>query len=615
MDQDALERLANRVDTKAGTDQLKRRPLSSDARPVSPGWQRAAPQKPSRFARYMPRMSALEMLFGASIIFFIGAAAIAGLLIFSGDNTISTKNVSIAIGGPSSIRAGDEVTLQVVITNQNAVPMNLTDLLVEYPAGTRSALDVSVDLPRVRESLGTIEPGQSVNRTLKAVMFGERGVDLEVKVSAEYRVPSSNAVFQSQSLYHASISQSPATVTVEMLKEVVSGQPTEIKATVTSNATENLTGMLLVATYPPGFAFTSSAPAPVAGTAVWDLGDIEPSGKRTVTIKGTFTGEDGDDRVLHLTTGTKKKNDPHSIAAPLAATDSALKVTKPFVSVEIALNGNTAGEVSAGRGEVVNGEVRWTNNLPVRVQDVEIELKLNGAVLDKNTVRASQAFFRSTDATLLFSKETDQRLADVDPGESQTSTFTFAAVSPGQGTFKSAQIALTATVRAKRITEEQVPETVTGSAVGLVTVATDLGITANVVRVSGPMPPKVDQETVFTVTWTVTNSANALANANVSAVLPSYVKWVEGGATDASYNPNGKSVTWTIGDMAAGITRNTSFRVSLVPSLTQVGNTPSLMSDLRVSAFDRFIRQGVERAAALVTTATGTSLPMGTVVP
>lgn len=613
MDDEALERLENRVDSKPGSDLLRRRPLQHETPNTPPGWQH--PQQPPRKPSFFSRVSPLEIIFGVSIVFFIGAAAVATLLVFSGENTVSTKNVAIAVSGPASVRAGDVVTLQIVITNQNAVAMNLTDLLVEYPTGTRSEQDVSVDLPRIRESLGTIEPGESVNRTLKAVMFGERGAQLEVKVTAEYRVPSSNAVFQSSSTYRATVSQSPATISVESLKEVVSGQATEVKVKVVSNATENLTGMLLVATYPPGFSFTSSEPKALAGSAVWDLGDIEPGGSRTVTIKGTFAGEDGDDRVLHFTTGTKKKTDPGAIAAPLAATDATLKVAKPFVSVQLALDGDTTGERSAARGQVVKGEVRWTNNLPVRVQDVEIELKLNGAVLDKNTVRSSSGFFRSGDNTILFSKETDARLANVEAGTSQVSGFEFAALPPGQGSFKSAQIALSVTVRGKRIAETSVPEVVTGSAQALVVVATDLALQPSLVKVSGPASPKVDQESVYTVTWSVTNSANALANTVVSAVLPSYVEWRGQASADMTYNANGRSVTWTIGDLAAGTSRNGSFQVAFAPSVSQVNTTPVVVGDQRISAFDRFIRAAVERSAAPVTTATGSSLVQGTVVP
>lgn len=614
MDNDALDRLGNRIETKAGSEPLQRRGLGQPAPQAPRGWE---PEKRSRsrFA-WMNSLTPIEILFALSMLFFIGATTVAALMFVSGDNTVSTKNVGISISGPTTVRAGDIVTLQVVITNKNTVPMNLTDMVVEFPPGTRSDTDVTVDLPRVRQSLGTIEPGTSVNRTLKAVMFGARGAPVDVKVSAEYRVPSSNAVFNTESIYHATISQSPASVSVDALKEVVSGEQTDIVVHVASNASEDLSGMLLVATYPPGFTFISATPAPVSGSAVWDLGTISPRDEKIVTIRGTFTGEDQDDRVVHFTTGTKKKVDDTAIAAPLATSDVALIVTKPFVSVQLALNGDTTGERSAERGEVVRGEVRWTNNLPVRVQDVEIEVKLNGAILNKSTVKSEQGFFRSSDTTLLFNKQTDARLADVDPGVSNVSAFQFAALPPSQGTFKSPQINLTATVRAKRTTEGAVPEVITSSDKASLVITTDLAVTSSLAFVGGPRPPQVDQETTYAVTWSVNNSANALADTVVSAILPPYVSWKGSPSTpDISYNPNGRTITWTIGDISAGESRSGTFQIAIVPSLPQVRSSPALLSNLRISAFDRFVRSALERAGSEVTTQTSTTLQLGTVVP
>lgn len=614
MDNDALERLELRVDGKEPPEPTVRRDLRQQAETTPHAWAQSTYKK-SMFSVFK-RFSPLELLFASSIIFCIGAGAIASLLIFSGNNTVSTKNVSVTVTGPTAIRAGEEVTLQVVITNRNSVPMELTDMLVEFPTGTRSPNDVSVDLPRIRESLGTIDPGSSVNRTVKAVMFGEAGVPVAVTAKAEYRVPSSNAVFQTESTYRAAISQSPASITIERLKEVVSGQSTEMTITVTSNAPENLTGMLLVATYPPGFKFESSTPKPYAGSAVWDLGDIEPKGKRTVTVRGSFTGEDGDDRVIHFTTGTKKKNDPGAIAAPLATTDATIAVAKPFVSVDLRLNGEAKPVVLGTRGEIVQVEVQWANNLPVRVQNVEIAVKLNGSILNRSLVRTGQGFYRSSDNTMLFSKETDPRLADLEPGASGVSIFEFATLSPGQGAFQSPQVTLTATVKANRSSEGGVTDVVTSSAAATLQLETDLALTTTLTRLAGPVPPKVDTETTYTTTWILQNSANAIANTKVTAALPAYVAWKGNAMTgDVTYNETTRVITWTIGDMSASVTKSTSFQIALTPSVSQANLVPTLLADLRINAFDRFVRADIVRSMPVVTTQTGTTPQNGVVVP
>ena len=39
---------------------------------------------------------------------------------------------------------------------------------------------------------------------------------------------------------------------------------------------------------------------------------------------------------------------------------------------------------------------------------------------------------------------------------------------------------------------------------------------------TGPIPPKAEAETTYTVTWAVTNPLNNLTDVRVSAILPSY---------------------------------------------------------------------------------------------
>jgi len=273
-------------------------------------------------------------------------------------------------------------------------------------------------------------------------------------------------------------------------------------------------------------------------------------------------------------------------------------------------------ESVAGRGESVRGDIRWVNNLPGRVQDVEVEVALNGSVLDRNSVVAERGFWRSADNTVLFNRETNPALADVAPGASGVLSFSFAPRQASDGVFKSPEIGISAVVRARRITETQVPELVESSTEARVLVATDLVLKSGVSHAGGPLPPKADTESTYTVSWTVTNSSNALANTSVSAILPSYVRFA-GPLTDAniSYSAVGGTVTWSIGDMEPGASKVASFQIALTPSLSQVGNQPTLISDQRVFGFDRFTRTQIERTAPKIDTGTGVSSQQGTVVP
>lgn len=612
-DKGAIDRLHKKLNSRNGGASVRRSSLRTRTSSTKRSWEKG--NQPHRKVR---RINWVEFAFIGSIVFFLGAALFAGFLFFSGSNTVSTRNVDITIDGPTEIRAGDVLPLQIVITNRNSVPMELTDLVVEFPSGTRSETDVTVELPRIRESLGTIDPGESVNRTIRAIMFGQADTKLNIDVSVEYRVPSSNAIFFSENTYTLPISQSPASITVESLKEIISGQETALTVTVTSNVSDVLSNILLVAEYSPGFSYKSSSPQPLSGTDTWRLGDIEPNGKRTVTIRGTFSGEDGDERVIHFTAGTQKGTVQDEIAAPLATGDVALNLAKPFVSLSLSLDGNVATEHTAQRGVPVRGDIRWTNNLPTRAQDVEIQVQINGEALNRNSVVGERGFWRSQDNTLVWSRETDSSLADVAPGATGVLSFSFTPRATDDGVFRNPEINLSAVVKARRATESRVPEVVESSTSARVLVQTDLALKSTLTHTGGSKPPKADTTSSYMVTWNVTNTSNALANTSVTATLPSYVTFKEGvtGGESITYSTIGGALTWNIGDLEPGASRTVSFRIDATPSLSQVGQTPTLVSDQRVFGFDRFTRTNIERTTQPLTTRSSSiSTSEGTVVP
>lgn len=610
----ALERLEKKLDSRGEQSAFeKRSPLSSRSAKAPHAWD-TPPQQPAR-RRPKKRVGFIDLFFVGAVVFFVGAGAFAALMFFSGDNIVSTRNVLIAIDGPNEIRAGDSLSLNIAITNRNTVPMELTDMVVEFPPGTRSETDIAVALPRIRESIGTIESGRSVSKNVRAVLFGTANTNVDVKVVVEYRVPGSNAIFFSEATYTLPISQSPASIRVDSLREVVSGDEAVFTVTVSSNVSDRLSGMLLVAEFPPGFSFVSSSPSPATGSSVWRLGDIEAGGSRAVTIRGRFAGEDGDERVVNFTAGNQDPRTEDAIAAPLATGDMTVRVAKPFISVALALGGDVVSEYVARRGAPIRGDIRWTNNLPGRVQDVEIVVALSGAILDRNSVSADRGFYRSSDNTITFSKETDPRLADVAPGGSGVSSFSFASLPAATPGFRNPEMDVQVTVRARRISEANVPENLSSTASAQVLVSTDLALGARLSAESGPIPPKADTETIYTIEWTVTNSANAVANATVTASLPSYVRWIGASGGQVSYNPVGGGITWNIGDIPADESRTVTLRVGLTPSLSQVNQTPAILTNQRVYGVDRFTRSQIERTAPNIDTATGTTSAQGAVVP
>ena len=567
------------------------------------------------------RPSPLRLLFLFAALFFLLSVGLSAFFFFGGSTTVSSRNIEVRIEGPTTVRGGEELALSVTVENRNAVALELADLIVEFPEGTRAADDFAKPLPRIRESLGTILPGESRAYTARAALFGEEGKEQEIAVTVEYRLEGSNAIFYKEASYRALLASAPLRLSIKALTEAVSGQPYELAVTVESNADAILKKVLLTADYPPGFTVAGAEPKASFGNSAWTLGDLPVGAKRTVTIRGTLSGQDGEERTVRFAAGLGKDTDEKTLAAAFVTGSHAVTIKRPFLAVTIALNGSSAGDFSAARGRTIRADIGFVNNTPSAITDARIEVALAGAALDKNSVTADRGFYRSQDATVLWSGTTNPALSSIPPGGEGTVSFTFAPLPPGAGGAREGTVTLSVDVSGTRASERGVPERLSSSATRQVKVATDLLLVSRALYYAGPLtnagplPPKAEKETTYTVLWSVTNSSNAVSSAAVTATLPPYVRFMDvmspatlPAGERLTYNALGGTVTWTLPSVAAGAgytapPREVAFQVGLTPSVSQVGSIVTLINETRLSGTDQFTETSVGDARPALSTA------------
>ena len=199
---------------------------------------------------------------------------------FGGFNAVSSRNVDISVQGPVAIDGGEELVLDVSITNNNNVSLQNTRLRFEYPEGTRRADNLSVELIRSEEEIGNIAPGEGVTKTVKAVLFGERESIKQIKVSVDYKTQGSNATFTKDKNYEIGIKSAPIVFSIDYPKEVNSNQEMELVVNLTSNSNTPVENLLVRAEYPFGFSFIKSDPQSTFDNNVWNVGSLKPKEKK-----------------------------------------------------------------------------------------------------------------------------------------------------------------------------------------------------------------------------------------------------------------------------------------------------------------------------------------------
>ena len=581
-------------------------------------WSDQTQEKPVFKEKKKKHRSMLSVLLVASFAFFLVALGISSFFIFGGSNVVSSQNIDISIEGPVTISGGEELSLQIAITNKNNVSIKLADLLIEYPNGTRSATNISDALPRHRETIGTLASGELIQRTVKAILFGSEDTQQNVKVTVEYRIDGSNAIFFTEKVYEVTLVSAPLSLSISNVSEITSGQEVEFDILITSNSNSIIKGALLSVEYPFGFEFISAAPSPSFTNSVWDLGDIQPESNRKIKLRGIIIGENEEERVFRFSSGIKDERDEKEISVAFITSTKSIVVKKSFIEVDLALNGNKSSEYSSALGDNIRADITWTNNMPVSVFDVEIEIKFLGASLNELSISADKGFYNSSTNTLTFSGETNSDLASLNPGESGMARFSFASLGQSSGNvFKNPEILLDISVKGKRVSENQAPQTINSSLSRTVKFISDLLLAPRSVFFvgpftnTGPVPPKVENETTYTIIWTITNSSNIVDNTIVTATLPSYVRWtgnVSPTSEKISFNPVGGKITWDVGsikpksDISSTGQKEVAFQVAFLPSLSHIGDMPVLVNEQTITGTDRFSETEISSTKKELTT-------------
>lgn len=566
----------------------------------------SADEVPQMDAMGKRRKSYRKTLLVTAVSFFGAAVVLSSLFILFGGNSISSANIAVSINGPFTVGGGEELPIQVGITNENNVPIESATLIVEYPRGTQ-AVDENEELFIERIPLDTIRSGETVNVPLRARVFGEENDELEVKVSVEYRVAGSNATFfkEAQPL-RFKITTSPVSLDLDAVETIASGQEFTVTLAVQSNASAPLSNLLVQAEYPAGFDFTSSSPNPASGQNTWRIEDLEPEGTAEIEITGVMTGTESETQILRFSVGVPNERDPYTLASAFSTASSEISIEHPFMEVNLSVNG-TEGDLAIAPGQASNVSVTIRNTLDDAVYNAEVRVQLSGNALSDLEIRPSNGFYDSNTQMVIWDSSSRSDLTEILPGTTEELRFT---ITPKADSIRTPRLDLAASVRARRVRESSVSEALLGSAAATLRVESAVILTGETARDdagftdTGPVPPVVGETTSYTIVVRAEGGGNDVSDAVVTATLPTYVTWVgtTAGHGSISYSGPNRTVTWKAGDISAGSAAEASFQVTIAPSASQTNTTPTLVSEQRLRAEDRFTGSVVRATSPALTT-------------
>jgi hypothetical protein len=532
------------------------------------------------------------------ILVFLAGAVVVGFYYFSQRVVVSPKNIEITFNGPISVNAGEFNIWNLMIKNKNQAILKSVYLTIEYPEGT--IFPEKKPLLVERRKIGDLYVDETKIEKIAVAFLGSEGGEKKLKAILEYRLEGTSASFVKTNVHTVKLIKSPVGIKLELPQEIESGQEVDMKIEYVSNSEVGMEGLELRLEYPPGYRYLNSDPKPAASNNVWKIGDLAPHQTGALVVRGVLEGQDRSEVSFRAIIG---RSTEELQFFELSQTSRSILVKKSILTLDYVLR--KEDEVGVSAGKTVNVNLLWRNNLPTELYNVVIKTKLGGEIFEPTSVSVRDGFFQSRDNTIVWNVSSMPELKIIKPSEEKSLSFSLKikeSIPVHSADDKNFTLLLSGEISATKSTEEGrvlVKSTTekTIKVISTVQLASRLLYSTGPFKNSGPLPPKVDKETTYTITWSLTNFYNNLSNVEVRAPIPaSYVRFtgiVEPSGIDLVYNEKTSEVVWKIGkvEAATGLlvpAKRASFQLAFLPSINQLGQSPKLIFETTIEGEDTF---------------------------
>lgn len=619
------------IDRNSRLDSLKRKIFSRDEslirKPKDPTftqqdfevnetWSDPEPMTKKPIINFRAPSSLFKKFFIGAVLFLVLGVIYAFVMLYAGENTVSTERVKITITGNAYTAGGEELPIDITVKNENSVSIDSADLVIEYPRG--SSTEDTSNYERKRITLTSISPGEEINEHISVILYGEQGTTKNIRARLEYTVRGSIATFTKEEVYPIQINTSPLVLSVDAPVEGVSNQNYTLNVKAVVASTHLAKNTIVRVDYPPGFQFTDATPKPILSNNVFVLPKTDVGAENTITINGRIIGINGDKKAFRIAAGERDQNDESKVAIAYNSFVHEVLLAKPFIDARLTVRGKDDDSFSINPAERTDVTVEWSNNLPTLVNNVEIRVRLTGNVLNVSSI-SSTGFYDSNTNSIVWDKNSVPAFTTVQPGAHGTLSFRFASLSLLTGpnsVIADPTITADVNIKGSQPNEGVSVKEVASSEKKDFKVVTDLQLSGRTlystgpITNSGPIPPKAGTETTYTIEWKITNSSNKVSKAEVRATLPvnvTFVKKDPSSGEDLTYNETTKEVIWDVGNVARGAgfvgpAKTVNFQIKLKPSTSQVGTKPNLVNDATLVATDLFTDMDIRKVANRLTT-------------
>lgn len=542
-----------------------------------------------------------------SSIVFLAIVVLSGAGFYWWLTSFKKSQVDFSVSGPAQAASGEPVSYSISYWNNTKQILQNAVLTIRYP---QNAI-VTGDKVIQNIDLGNIGIGGGGKQEVSLAFIGPDKSVQKLQAILSYKPQNTSSTFENELTKETAIGGSALSVDFKTPDTVLPGVRNIYTIHYKNNTEHVFKNVTVEIGYPSEFNFISSDKSPAKNNNSWNLGDLNPSEEGDIVISGTLRNVTNVQ--FNLAIGIIQDGKLFKFLE----TSSQINLAPLPLKLDILVNNEAS--ITANSGDFLQFKIRYENNSGVALSDVVLKAKLDGLMYDFPTLK-TDGFYDSVTNTIVWNAANQSQFKNLSPNESGEVNFQVNVRSRYIiRTFRDKNFLLQVAATMETLT---VPPSLS---VKSLLVTNDIAIKVNskvdfkargyyydsVLKNSGPIPPRVNQTTTYTIHWLITNYSNDLDKVVVKATLPEGVKWLDkksgAGSSLLEFNDRTNELTWNIGKVqaATGVLLDpyeVIFQLALTPSVTKVGSVMPVISDATLSGEDLFTGNSISAMAPAVKT-------------
>lgn len=533
-----------------------------------------------------------------STIVLLAALGLSLWRVMSLRNVVSAANIDMSADITPYVEGGEQTPLVFTLRNRNTANLEDANITLLYKQGNGSQDEQ--EKKQEKRDLGTIKSGELKRQDFSVSLYGSESDTRDLVLKLEYKVLGSNAIFTKLVTTQVILRTPPISVHIEGPDKLSVNQNGTYLFVIKNNSATTSLPSVFKFKMPDNFTIESYEPKPTTRSTSWLIGRLQKGESQIIAVTGSFSGKQGDKGTLQGKIGSQGDS-PSEIGIVYASDvrDIILRTSPLLLSMNLSSDGSL-GEIIK-YGDMTRLVITYTNTSLEPLEDVSLKVSFSGDAAVYSTIDPTTGYYDSLAKTISWNKTTLPDLAILAPNGQGTIQVLIPIVTKGTNS-PILKVAVTGVGSAKSSDDVVASISKTYAVSGSATLVASTQYKVSSFANTGPIPPRPNQETTYTVNLRV-SAQNAIGNTKVSFVLPAYVTWRNVVSDqNVTYNPKTRTVIWDIGHMDQGKFNSVDIGLSVKPSQSHVNQSPSITSGIILDADEEISRTHLKSTLSPLTT-------------